>query len=132
MFKNKFGLSVLVGFALAAPLTALSYLANKALDLPFFAFTFFNRMTPLIPGPLITFGIDLMIDTLLFLRLDVANLAKTAEQGMAVAIFIGLMTFAGAVVFGLYSSGMGGWKTSRYVQTAGWLLAGGSPCSLCL
>jgi hypothetical protein len=108
MFKNKFGLSVLVGFALAAPLTALSYLANKALDLPFFAFTLFNRMTPLIPGSLITFGIDLMIDTLLFLRLDVANLAKTAEQGMAVAIFIGLMTFAGAVVFGLYLCGMGG------------------------
>jgi DMSO/TMAO reductase YedYZ molybdopterin-dependent catalytic subunit len=124
MLKNKLALSLLVGAALAVPLTALNYLANQAFDLPFFPFVFFNWMTPLIPGPLITFGIDLMIDTLLLLGLNVANLAKTAEQAMAVAVFIVFGTGVGALGYGMNAAGRGGGRPGRAMRTAGWLLAG--------
>ena len=125
MTKNKFLLSVLVGVALAAPLTAVNYLANQAFDLPFLPFVFFNWMTPLIPGPLITFGIDLMIDSLLLLRLNVANLAKTAEQGMAVMVFIAVGTGFGALVYGLNAASKGGERPGRARRSVGWVLAAG-------
>lgn len=89
-------MGALVGFILTAPLTALTYLANQFLDLPFPPFDLFDGMTRILPGPLITFGIDLMIDTLRALDISVVDTAKIAEQSSAVLMFLG-----GGVVFGL-------------------------------
>jgi DMSO/TMAO reductase YedYZ molybdopterin-dependent catalytic subunit len=125
MLKNKIAMSLIVGIALAAPLTALNYLANQALNLPFLPYVFFNWMTPLIPGPAITFGIDLMIDTLLLLQLNVADLAKTAEQGMAVMLFLALATAAGALAYSLNAPHSGGERPGTARRVAGWLIAGG-------
>ena len=90
---------LLVGLLLTAPLTALSYLGSALAGLPFLPFDLFNWMTPLIPGPLITFGIDRMIDVLLLLGFDVATTAKTAEQMMAVTLFVMGGVAAGAVFY---------------------------------
>ena len=96
MRKFHIGMGFLVGVLLAAPLTAVLYLANQLLDLAFIPFDLFNWVTKILPGPLVTFGIDLMIDTLLFLGINVADAAKTAEQMMAVFGFFVLATLLGA------------------------------------
>jgi DMSO/TMAO reductase YedYZ molybdopterin-dependent catalytic subunit len=96
MRKFHIGMGFLVGVLLAAPITAVLYLANQLFDLAFIPFDLFNWVTKILPGPLVTFGIDLMIDTLLFLGINVADAAKTAEQMMAVFGFFVLATLLGA------------------------------------
>ena len=90
-----------VGGLLTAPLMALMYLADILVDLAFVPFDVFDWMARLLPGPVITFGIDTMIDTMRFLGLNVANTAKTAEQAMAVGQYLGLGILAGGVFFAL-------------------------------
>ena len=91
------GTGLLVGLLLAAPLTAIMYLANQLAGLPFVPFDLFDWVTRVLPGPIITFGIDLMIDTLTFVGLDVADTAKTAEQLSAVLQFLVAGVVAGAL-----------------------------------
>ena len=99
MLRKNLLTGLLVGLLLTAPLTALSYLGNALVGLPFLPFDMFNWMTPLIPGPLITFGIDRMIDMLLLLGFDVATTAKTSEQIMAVTMFLVGGIVAGTVFY---------------------------------
>ena len=80
-----------------APLIALMYLGNQLFDLAFVPFDVFDWMTRLLPGPVVTFGIDLMINTLRFLGINVANTAKTAEQAIAILQYLGMGILAGAV-----------------------------------
>ena len=89
----------LVGGLLTAPLMALMYLADLLADLAYVPFDVFDWMARLLPGPVITFGIDAMIDTMRFLGLNVANTAKIAEQGMAVIQYLSLGVLAGGVFF---------------------------------
>ncbi len=103
MQKNTFGYGSLAGGLLAAPLVALTGLATSLLGFGFPPFLLFNWSTRVLPGPLVTFGIDLMIDTLRFLRIDVANAAKSAEQAMAVLFFVLLAILAAGIVFAMFS-----------------------------
>lgn len=89
----------LIGGLITAPMIALMYLGNQILDLAFVPFDVFNWMARLLPGPVITFGIDLMIDTLRFLGVNVADTAKIAEQIMAVSQYLLMGIVAGAVFF---------------------------------
>jgi DMSO/TMAO reductase YedYZ molybdopterin-dependent catalytic subunit len=73
------------------------YLGDALLGFAFVPFDFFNWITGILPGPLVTFGIDLMIDTFLALGISVANTAKTAEQAIAVIQFVVLVFVVGAV-----------------------------------
>lgn len=84
-----------LGGLVTAPLISLLYLTYRLIDLAFPPFTVFNTMSRLLPGPVITFGIDAMISGLRLLGLNVAGTAKTAEQIMAVIMF-----WAGGAVFG--------------------------------
>lgn len=90
---------VLTGGLLTLPLTAILYLANQAAGLPFVPFDLFDWLTRVLPGPVITFGIDLMIDTMLVLGVSVADTAKTAEQIAAVLLFLAGGALAGGVFF---------------------------------
>lgn len=99
MLRKNLLTGALIGLLLTAPLTALSYLGSALASLPFLPFDLFNWIVPLIPGPLITFGIDRMIDVLLLLGFDVAQTAKTAEQIMAVGMFVVGGSAAGAVFY---------------------------------
>ena len=89
----------LVGGLLTAPLVVLMYLGKQIAGLPFAPFDLFNWIALVLPGAVITFGIDLMIDTMLFLGVNVADSAKIAEQVMAVALFLLFGIVAGAVFF---------------------------------
>ena len=89
----------LSGALLTASLSGVMYLADKLAGLPFAPFDLFDWLTRVLPGPVITFGIDLMIDTIRFVGLSVADSAKTAERATAVLQFLGIGIVAGASFF---------------------------------
>ena len=93
------GFGALAGALMTAPLLGLMYLADKLLDFPFVPFALFDWIATVTPGPLITFGIDVMIETLLLFNLSVAAAAKTSEQVAAVLMVFGIGVVAGAVLF---------------------------------
>jgi DMSO/TMAO reductase YedYZ molybdopterin-dependent catalytic subunit len=94
----------LVGGLLTTAMISIMYLADQLFGLPFAPFDLFNWIAGILPGPVITFGIDLMIDTLLLLGINVANTAKLAEQGMAVIVFIVLGIITGAIFFSIINA----------------------------
>lgn len=94
----------LVGGLLTAALTAVFYLANQLLDLPFVPYDIFNWMTRVLPGDLVTFGIDTMIDTMILLGINVADSAKTAERASAILQFLAIGVVIGAIYFGVMAA----------------------------
>ena len=99
MKKLRLGTGVLTGGLLTAALTSVMYLTNKLVDLPFIPYEFFDWITRILPGGLVTFGIDLMIDTMLMINMSVADSAKTAEQIIANIQFVVMGAVVGAVYF---------------------------------
>ena len=95
------GLGALTGVFLTAPLIAVLYLTDKWLDLSFTPFDTFDWIARQLPGPLVTFGIDAMVDTLMLMGLSVKDFAKTAEQMMAVMLFLSAGVVATIIVFAL-------------------------------
>ena len=80
-------LGALVGGLLVVPMVALMYLADQWLNLSFAPYDVFDWIARILPGPLVTFGIDLMIDSLNLVGLNVADTAKTAEHIQAILLF---------------------------------------------
>jgi DMSO/TMAO reductase YedYZ molybdopterin-dependent catalytic subunit len=101
MRKLSLGPGALVGGLLTAPLIGIMYLANQLVNAPFPPFDFFNWIARVLPGPLITLGIDAMIDMLLFIGLDVADTAKTAERSMAIIQFLIMGIVIAAIFFAI-------------------------------
>ncbi len=81
------GFGSLVGAMLAAPMIAIMYLAHTWMGLSFAPFEVFDWIGRMLPGPVVTFGIDRMVDTLLLFGASVSGTAKTAEQGIGIGIF---------------------------------------------
>ena len=81
------GSGLLAGVLLTAPLTALLYLVDKLAGLPFVPFALFDWIGKVLPGSIVTFGIDVMIDGMRMLGMSVASSAKTAEQIAATILF---------------------------------------------
>lgn len=107
----------LTGLLLTAPATAVLYLADRLAGLPFVPFDLFDWTTRVLPGRLVTFGIDSMISALSFVGLDVADTAKTAERASAVLVFLVLGIVAGALFFAVFA-----WRRSRPEGVAGLLI----------
>ncbi|MDP6716720.1 MAG: molybdopterin-dependent oxidoreductase [SAR202 cluster bacterium] len=93
----------LTGGLLTSALIALMYVADEWADLAFVPFDLFDWIAGILPGPVITFGIDLLIDTMLGLGLSIANTAKTAEQALAIGQFLGIGIGIGVVLFAISS-----------------------------
>ena len=87
MKTQTIGLGALVGGLLTVPMVSVMYLADKWLDFSFAPYDIFDWIARILPGPVVTFGIDLMIDSLEMLGLNVAATAKTAEHIQAVLAF---------------------------------------------
>ena len=98
MSRQKISLALLISLLITAPILALNFLGFQLFGWPFVPYEFFNWIARVLPGPIITFGIDLMIDTLRLLQIDVADTAKTAERGMAVIQLGMMLTILGAVL----------------------------------
>ena len=93
------GFGTLVGVMLAAPMIAMMYAAQKWVNLSFPPFDLFDWIARLLPGPVVTFGIDRMVDALLLFGASVSGTAKTAEQSMAVGLFFVGVVVATIIVF---------------------------------
>ncbi len=89
----------LVGVMLAAPMIATMYFAQKWVKLSFSPFDVFDWIARALPGPVVTFGIDRMVDTLLLFGASVSGTAKTAEQMMAIGLFFVGVVIATILVF---------------------------------
>ena len=94
-------MGAMAGVLLVAPIIAVMYLADKWIDLSFPPFDVFDWIARVLPGPVITFGIDLMIDALGLIGVSVADTAKTAEQAIAILLFLVGGVVATIVVFAL-------------------------------
>jgi len=90
MLKRSIKLGGLLGALITTPVLAIMGLAATWLGFTFVPFAFFNWFTRILPGPIVTFGIDMMIEALRFLGIDVADAAKTAEQVAAIVMFLAL------------------------------------------
>ncbi len=105
------GFGSLVGVMLTAPLIAIMYVAQKWVELSFSPFDVFDWIGRVLPGPVVTFGIDLMIDTLLLFGASVSGTAKTAEQIMAVSLFfIGVVIATIGVFIYIARRDIGEWR----------------------
>ena len=87
------------GALLTAPLMGVMYLADELAGLPFIPFDLFDWITRVLPGSVVTFGIDMMIDTMRLVGVSVADTAKTAEKALAVSQFFFMGVVGGALFF---------------------------------
>lgn len=83
-------LGAVLGGLTSLPVIALSYLGSKFIDLPFVPFDVFDWLARVLPGNVITLGIDSIVRTIQLLGLGrISGTAKTIEQGMGVVLVIG-------------------------------------------
>ncbi|HVP35869.1 MAG TPA: molybdopterin-dependent oxidoreductase [Terriglobales bacterium] len=102
----------LVGSLLTAPMIAFFHLGWKLFKLPFAPFDLFDWIARMLPGSVITFGIDLMVKVIHALGLgNTSAVGKMAEQSMAIIIFLVSGGIAGAFLFALLRV----WKKSSFV-----------------
>ena len=87
------GTGLAAGALLTAPLLAILALGSFA-RIPLVPFTVFEWLIRVLPGRVVTFGLDLMLRVLDGLGFNIKNTAKTAEQILA----IGLPFVAGLIV----------------------------------
>ena len=106
--KPSLWLGALVGALLTLALTSVLFLADMLAGLPFIPFDVFDFVSRNLPGPLLTFGIDAMVDTIIAMNMgEVSTAAKTAEQLMGLGGFIVL----GIVVNTLFYAALNRGKT---------------------
>ncbi len=117
MKPQNLAMGAIAGVLLVAPMIAVMYLADKWIDLSFPPFDVFDWMARVLPGPVITFGIDLMIDALRLIGVSVADTAKTAEQAIAILLFLVGGVVATTVVFALFER----WERLRTWRNSGFL-----------
>ena len=95
----------LVGALLTAPLIALFFLAGRLFGLPFVPFDVFDWMARILPGGLVTFGIDAMVKAIRAVGASGTDAAaKLVEQGMAVAATLVAGMLAAALLFAFLRS----------------------------
>ncbi len=100
--KPTLWLGALVGGMLTTALTSLLFLADQVAGLPFIPFDVFDFVSRILPGPLLTFGIDRMVDMIIGMNLgETSAAAKTAEQLMGLVGFLVLGALAITVVYWL-------------------------------
>ncbi|HEV8608518.1 MAG TPA: molybdopterin-dependent oxidoreductase [Thermoanaerobaculia bacterium] len=102
MRKPGVATGALVGAFLTASLIAGFYLGWKLAGLPFVPFQVFDWTARVLPGGVITFGIDSMVKVIRLLKIaDTSSAAKAAEQSMAIALFLVAGALLGAVLFAI-------------------------------
>jgi DMSO/TMAO reductase YedYZ molybdopterin-dependent catalytic subunit len=116
---RRIGLGLLFGLLTAIPAVGVMYIGDQLAGLAFAPFTVFEFMTRILPGPLVTFTIDLMVSIITGLNLGpTAETAKLAEQAMALVQFIVAGGVVGAVL--AWVGDLGAWRRLPL-----WGLAGG-------
>lgn len=98
--KPSVWLGALIGGLVTAPVIAIFFMADQIARLPFIPFDLFDFVSRNLPGPLITFGIDRMVDLIIAFNLgETSTAAKTAEQLMGLGAFLTLGIVTGLIFF---------------------------------
>lgn len=91
-----------VGLMLTVSLIAIFYLATQLIGTPFVPFDVFDWVGRNLPGPLISFGIDRIVDVVTGLNLgETSSAAKTAEHALAVGGMLATGIIAAIVLFAI-------------------------------
>ncbi|MDX2076718.1 MAG: molybdopterin-dependent oxidoreductase [bacterium] len=90
---------IFIGGLFTLPLIAFLFLADNLLGLPFLPFDVFSFVRDLIPGAILTFGIDSMIGIIRIFGLDLDTAAKLAEQGMAIGMVVVIGSIVGGIIY---------------------------------
>jgi DMSO/TMAO reductase YedYZ molybdopterin-dependent catalytic subunit len=99
-------IGALVGGLLTAPLIAIFFLAAQLLGTPFAPFDVFDWVGRVMPGPIITFGIDTIVGVIRTFNLgETSSAAKTAEQFLALFGLVVTGVLVGAIAFAVQRSG---------------------------
>jgi DMSO/TMAO reductase YedYZ molybdopterin-dependent catalytic subunit len=89
-----------VGLGLTAALTGVLFAARQLVGLPFAPFDVFDRVARVLPGGMLTFGIDAMVGLIGALSLGpTSTAAKAAEQSLAVIGLLVTGALAGGLLF---------------------------------
>lgn len=92
----------IVGALLTAPLIALIFLGYILAGLPLVPFDVFDWMARILPGPVITFGIDIIVNIISIFQLgETSSTAKLGEQIMATGGLLVTGIVIGAVIFSI-------------------------------
>ncbi|HEX7118237.1 MAG TPA: molybdopterin-dependent oxidoreductase [Longimicrobiales bacterium] len=92
----------LVGALVTAPAIAVCYLGQQLAGLPFVPFDVFDAVARALPGAVVTFGIDALVAGIRALGLgEVSEVAKVAEQLLAIGGMFVAGVLAGAALFGV-------------------------------
>ncbi len=99
--KPNFLWGAFVGALFTPLLITLFYIGERFAGLPFLPLNFFDWVSRVLPGQLLTFGIDTMVDTLILAGFgsDLDAAAKTAEQLMGLGLFFGLGVVVTAIFY---------------------------------
>ena len=81
MRKLSFGTGALAGALLTGALIGVMYFADQLAGLPFIPFDLFDWIARVLPGAVVTFGIDLMIDAMRLVGMSVAAKRQDGGEG---------------------------------------------------
>jgi DMSO/TMAO reductase YedYZ molybdopterin-dependent catalytic subunit len=89
----------LLGALTSIPVLALGYLAESIAGLPFTPYDLFDGLARILPGDVITIGIDAIVTMITTLDIGpTSKVAKAAEQTMALLMFVDIGAAFGLVV----------------------------------
>jgi DMSO/TMAO reductase YedYZ molybdopterin-dependent catalytic subunit len=111
-------LGLLIGFLLTVFLVSALLVVHSLVGTPFIPFDIFDSLVRLLPGSLITAGIENMVRVLQLLGLSLRESSKVAEQVQAIVLFLAAGTVVGSITFAVL-----GRKSVRSILTDG-LVAG--------
>src|SRR5918996_5700013 len=104
--KPRIVAGLLVGALLTAPLIAVLYAAWGLIGLPFVPYDTFDLMARVLPGRVITFGIDMMVTVIRTLDIGPTSVvAKAAEHALAIGGLFITGVIPGGVVFRVWGLG---------------------------
>ncbi len=110
MKDSKFISGALAGSITSLPVMAILYLGNQLFNLPFVPFDAFDWLARVLPGDVITIGIDAIVSLISAFNLgDTSQTAKGIEQFMAIVMFI----LFGACLGILIAWGTHAWQNIR-------------------
>ncbi|MEW5989303.1 MAG: molybdopterin-dependent oxidoreductase, partial [Chloroflexota bacterium] len=106
MKEPRLRLATLLGAITSLPAMALFYLGQQLIGLPFVPFDLFDWLARVLPGDVITLGIDAIVRLINLLNLGpTSEAAKRIEQLQAIGLFVLLGAAAGVIIAWLLRRG---------------------------
>ncbi len=119
-------LGALLGGLTGLPLVAILFLGEQFADLPFVPFDLFDWLARVLPGDVVTLGIDTVVQTISVLNLGPTDTtAKLIEQFMGIGVMLGGGALLGAgIAWALRRIEGPGWRVGAVGGLVAFLLVG--------